>query len=333
MGPETLRLLHCHDMLFSDSCSYPADGRPPRRSALNVDGTPVQLGLTLGGRRGSRLQFLGEVGAAGWSNDQRLVAARDRLRRLVRLVGAERSLAQLEMLADELLPAADRELLAEHAGAMWLGAEFVPGGRPQAKLYCNARWGAESGRWQRLERLATRLGAAADWRKLRALEDDGLEPLGAALGATGDGGLAGRVYLNGYGIGWDRLAVLGTRFAGAKFAENLAQFGTVLLGDQSRWPARSVVCSFAIGTGRLGDVKVELCAHCAFDSDVDVQRRCVNWLGTGQGEVYSKAVAVIAPLGLNGTAVTLHSHVGVSSRDEQTFYFNPRPPASGADAG
>ena len=267
------------------------------------------------------------------SNGERLMAARDRLRRLVRLLGAERALGQLESLADELVPATDGELLAEHAGAVWLGAEFASGGAPQAKLYCNARWGGRSSQWRRLERLATRLVAEADCRKLRALEDDGLEPLGAALGAAGDRGLAGRVYLNGYGIGWDRLAALGTRFAGAKFAENLVQFGTVLSGDQDLWAARSVVCSFGISSGRLADVKVELCAHCAFDSDLEVSGQCVKWLGAGQGELYSNAVDVIAPRGLNDAAVTLHSHVGISSKNERTFYFNPRPPGSGADAG
>lgn len=322
IGPAAAWLGRCHNLLLAESCDYPAGARPLRRSALNVDGTPVQVGFTLGGR-GSRLQFLGEVGAAALSNPQRLATARDRLRRVAGLLGAESSLAQVESVTDELVPPADRELLAEHAGAIWLGAGCGPGGSPRMKLYCNARWGEQSGRWQRLESIVMRLGAGPEWRKLRALDDEGLEPLGVALSVSST--MAGRIYLSGYGIDWDRLEAFGRRFADVKFANQVSRLGARLLGDEYWWPARSVVWSFGIAGGRLADVKFELCAHCAFGTDLEARERCARWLCDNEraAELYSSAIDLLSPGGPDVARVALHSHVGVGSRGERTFYFNP----------
>ena len=322
VGPAARVLGRCHDLFLAESCDYPAGGLPPRRSALNIDGTPVQIGFTLGGR-GSRLQFLGEVGAAVMSNAERLATARGRLRDAAGLLGAEGSLGEVEPAVDELAPPADRELSAEHAGAIWLGAGCGPEGSLNVKLYCNARWGEQGGRWQRLEAVVVRLGAGFEWPRLRALEDEGLEPLGAALSVAR--GIAGRIYLSGFGIDWDRLGALAGRFSGSKFANQVSRFGARLLGAEYNCPARSVVCSFGISAGGLADVKIELCAHCAFGSDLEAREGCARWLCDDQlaAERYSHAIDILSPGGPNAARVVLHSHVGVGSRDERTFYFNP----------
>jgi hypothetical protein len=331
LGPAGELLGRCVDLLLAGSCDYPAGGRPHRRSALNIDGTPVQLGLSLGGD-GRRLQFLGEAGEAQLSNGERLAASRDRLRQVAILLGMERSLAETEPLVDELAPPADRDLLADHAGAVWLGAGCAQGGAPELRLYCNAKWGEASGRWQRLRRVATCFGIERDWPQLRVLGNDGFEPLGTALRVASGRQTAARIYLSGYGVSWKRLGEIGARFADAGFEEQVGRLGAALPGDGHRWPARSVVCSFAAAAGCLIDVKVEVCAHCAFDSDVEAQACCLRWLGGDDNavSVYARALEIMAPSGTNHAAVTLHSHVGVGSRGERTIYFNPRP-TPGAD--
>lgn len=321
----------CHDVLLADSCGYPARGRPHRRSTLNTDGTPVQLSLSLRSDR-SGLQFLGEAGAAGRSNAERLAASQGRLRQAAILLGAERSLAAIEPLVDTLVPTADRELLADHAGAVWLGAGCAAGAAPHVKLYCNAKWGEASGRWQRLRQVATSFGIDSDWPNLRALGTLGLEPLGTGLRVASGSAAAARIYLSGYGLSWQRIEEIGARFGGAAFEEQIRRLKMTLPDDGHQWPTRSVVCSFAMAPGRLADVKVELCAHCAFSSDAEARTHCLRWLDDDDAAaaVYLRALAILAPDGMNHAAVALHSHFGVDSRGARTVYFNPRP-APGAD--
>jgi hypothetical protein len=331
LGTAGELLGRCHDVLLADSCGHPARGRPHRRSTLNIDGTPVQLSLSLRSD-GSGLQFLGEAGAAELSNAERLATSRDRLRRVAILLGAEPSLAGIESLVDTLVPSAVRELLADHAGAVWLGAGCAPSAAPHVKLYCNAKWGDASSRWQRLRRVATSFGIGSDWPNLRTLENFGLEPLGTALRVASGSAAAARIYLSGYGLSWKHIEEIGARFADAAFDEQVSQLAMTLPGDGYQWPTRSVVCSFAVTPGRLTDVKVELCAHCAFNNDAEARARCLRWLDDDDvaALVYSRTLEILAPDGMNHAVVALHSHFGVDSRGVRTIYFNPRP-APGAD--
>jgi hypothetical protein len=333
LGTAGELLGHCHDVLLADSCGHPAGGRPHRRSALNIDGTPVQLSLSLRSD-GSGLQFLGEAGPPELSNAERLATSRDRLRRVAILLGAGSSLAGIEPLADTLVPSAARELLADHAGAVWLGAGCAPGAAPHVKLYCNAKWGEASSRWQRLGRVATSFGIGSDWPALRALDSFGLAPLGTGLRVAGGSAAAARIYLSGYGLSWTHIKEIGARFADAAFDEHISRLAMTLPGDGHQWPTRSVVCSFAVAPGHLTDVKVELCAHCAFSTDAEARARCLRWLDDNDAAVsaYSRTLEILAPGGMSHAAVALHSHFGVDSRGVRTIYFNPRP-APGADDG
>jgi hypothetical protein len=331
LGTAGELLGRCHDVLLAGSCDYPARGRPLRRSALNIDGTPVQLSLSLRSD-GSGLQFLGEAGAAELSNAERLAASRDRLRQVAILLGAEPSLAGIESLVDTLVPSDVRELQADHAGAVWLGAGCAPGAPPHVKLYCNARWGEAGSRWQRLRRVATHFGIDSDWPDLRTLENFGLEPLGTALRVASGSATAARIYLSGYGLSWTHIQEIGARFADAAFDEQVSRLAMTLPGDGYRWPTRSVVISFAVAPGRLTDIKVELCAHCAFNDDAEARARCLVWLNDNDvaASAYSRTLEILAPDGMNHVAVALHSHFGVDSRGVRTIYFNPRP-APGED--
>ena len=77
--------------------------------------------------------------------------------------------------------------------------------------------------------------------------------------------------------------------------------------------------------GRLADIKVELCGHCAFDSDVQARDRCLEWLRDDPqaGAIYRRVVELLMGGSLSATQTTLHSYLGVGSRNDRTFYFNP----------
>ena len=307
---------------------------PPRRSTLNADGTPLQLSLTLGWS-GARLEFLSDVGEPALSTAERMVAGRVRVRELAELIGAQRAVERIEPLVDTMAPAGNPQLLSEPAGAFWIGAGFAPGRSPTLKLYVNARWGEEGARWARLAEFAARLGAEVAWREVRELVAEELEPLGVALAANPDGAIAGRIYVSGYGKTWEYLEALGRAYGGAVYGERLRDCAQTLLADDHAYPTRSVVCSFELLAGRLGDVKVELCGHCAFDSDRQARERCEQWLRDDQQalDVYTRVTNLLSGGSLSATQTTLHSYMGLGSGHSRTLYFNPagtRPPDGGA---
>ncbi len=326
LGLESARatIAHSHELLCQDSAAYPRASRPPRRSTLNADGTPIQLSLTLG-PSGPRLQFLSDVGAPQLSNSQRLATGRIRLRELAELFGARGALESIEPLIERMAPSRDPELLTYDAGAFWIGAGFSPKGESKLKIYINAKWGQEGTRWARLGDFADQLDAGAAWRDIRELVADQLDPLGVALGAGANGAIAGRIYLSGYGRAWSYLEALGGTCGGGAYQERLRHYGKTLLGEDYPYPTRSVVCSFGLLAGQLVDVKVELCGHCAFDSDLQAWERCLQWLGDDEhaSATYMRVVEVLSGGSLSSSQTTLHSYVSLGSGQDHTFYFNP----------
>lgn len=336
LGLHSTRALiaRSHELLCKESADYPAAQRPPRRSTLNADGTPVQLALTLGAA-GVRLQFLSDVGAPELSSSQRLAVGRAGLRELAELIGAQGALARIEQLVERMAPSRNPDLLAEPAGAFWIGARFAPGRDPKLKIYINAKWGEDGDRWARLADCAEQLDAGHAWRAVQELVVEELHPLGVALGAGADGAIAGRIYLSGYGRDWGYLEALGAACGGGAFAQRLRRCGRTLLGEDYGYPTRSVVCSLGLRGGRLADIKVELCGHCAFGSDLQARARCLQWLRDDEhaAAVYTRVVELLAGGSLSPSQVTLHSYLGVGSGHDRAFYFNPaatRTPDDGA---
>ncbi len=322
---ERPHIERCFALLFAESADYPAGGRPPRRSTLNVDGTPIQMSVTLRGSA-TRLQFLGDVAAPGLSSAERQAAGRVALRRISKLFRADHVLPRIEQIVDRIAPPDDAELLAEPGGAFWLGADFGAACAPKLKVYINARWGPQHLRWARLAEFADWFGAGQQWREIRARVPLGLAPLGVALGARADGAIAGRTYLSGYGQDWPALRALAATFGGFPFERQLQHFGRTVLGDDYGYPTRSVVCSFGVGAARrFADIKIELCGHCAFDSDVQAQQRCLDWLGSDQqaAALYSTTVERLSGGSLSQTGASLHSYIGVGAGNDRTVYFNP----------
>lgn len=327
LGPHGRLVERVHQLLCGEAAAYPATSPPPRRSALNADGTPIQLSLTLGSVP-ARVGLLSDPGPPQLSASDRLEDCRERLHELVGLCGADWALASIEPLVDKIAPASDPELLCDHAGAFWLGAGFVRGRDPTLKLYVNARWGEDAVRWAHLAAFAASLGADREWLEARQRIGESLEPLGVALAAGGTGPLAGRIYMSGYGKSWGYLETLARAFVGPAFEQRLRGFGRALLGTDYEYPTRSLVCSVGIREGRLADLKVELCGHCAFDSDTQARERCQAWLRDDQAalDAYRRTLDVLCDGSLSSTMTTLHSYLGLGSGNERTLYFNPAAP-------
>ena len=322
---QTATIRDTYELLCSESLALPAGTRPLRWSRLSADGTPFQLALALG-PGATALQFLTEIGPPLAENAARLAAARRAIEELAHRFGAVRSLDATGTLLDELAPPADRDLLADEAGPIWLGASFTPGGSPRLKVYVNAKWGKEPSRWARVERFAASVRLAAAWERVKPLVVGRLEPLGVSLDLAADRPPAGRIYLSGYGRSVREYELLVGALDPA-LSSWLERYCTVLLGDDVRRPTRSAVFSFG-GRSSRTDYKLELCAHCALASDVEARERSLEWLeqiGVSPAP-YLGALDVLSDGALNRAATELHVYLGVGTRQgalHSTFYLNP----------
>jgi hypothetical protein len=331
LGLQSARSLvaRSYQLVCREALACEPGRRPLRPSRLNADGTPFQLSLALGAS-GVRLQFLCDTGAPGQSNAQRLASDRARIRGLAQLFGAQRALSSVELLVEQLAPSTDHALRMDHAGATWIGAGFSPRQSARFKVYVNAKWGEQTARWARLAAFAGGFGLSAAWLALREMVDGELEPLGVALVISARARVTGRIYLSGYGKPFAYLEALGRAYGGSAFEEQIRQWGRTLLREDYRYPTRSVVCSLGIGERGTTDFKVELCGHCAFDSDAQALARCAQWLRnvTADTAVYEQVVALLSAGPPSSSAATLHAYVGIGSghgTPEPTFYFNPAP--------
>jgi len=331
LGLQAVRplLARSYELVCRESLAFEPGHGPLSPSRVNADGTPFQLSLALGAS-GARLQFLCDTGAPGRSTESRLASDRARIRALAQLFGAQRALASIESLVEQLAPATNRALCTDDAGATWLGAAFSPRHPSRFKVYINAKWGEQTTRWARLATFAGRLGVSDAWSALRRMVDGELEPLGVALVVSSDARVAGRIYLSGYGKPFAYLEALAGTCGGTRFERQLRRYGQTLLRDDYRYPTRSVVCSLGIGERAPTDFKVELCGHCAFDSDVQALGRCAQWLRSVAVDavVYEQVVALLSAGAPSSSAATLHAYVGIGSgrgAPESTFYFNPAP--------
>jgi hypothetical protein len=315
-----------YGLLCRESLAFPYGRRPSRPSRLNADGTPFQFSLTVGASR-PPFQFVTDTGARCGSNAQRISADRDLIRELSVLCDADHSLPETYRLLDEIAPPSDAGLLAEEAGATWLGMSFSPGQRPRLKIYINVKWGDSVTRWARLAAFSGHLGAAACWAGARAVIGGELEPLGASL-VIGARSTSGRIYLSGYGKPFSYYEKLARTFGGAVFQEHLRRYGEALLQGDYAYPTQSVVCSLGIRSGWPADFKVELCGHCAFDSDVEAKERCVELLQRLNLSTahYLPVVDLLSQSQLSASGTRLHSYLGTGSGrgiPYSTFYFNP----------
>ena len=314
-----------YEGLCGESLALPVGVRPLQPSRLNADGTPFQLGLALGAGPPA-LQFLSETGRPLASNGDRLEAAREAIEELTPRLGAASSLAQAQALLDGLVPS-DVDLPAIDAGAIWLGARFAPGRKPQLKVYVNLKWGKETSRWARLEGFAASVRLAAAWERIKPLVVGRLEPLGVSLDLAVDHPIAGRIYLSGYGRSVREYEGL-VGACDPTLASSLRRYCAIILGDDLRHPTRSAVFSFGGHTDSRTDCKLELCAHCALASDVDARERSLAWLDDvgASAEPYRSVLDILSPGPLSRGSTDLHVYLGVGAKQGavySTFYLNP----------
>jgi len=315
-----------YERLCRESLALEAGSRPLRRSRLNADGTPFQLAFALG-PEATGLQFLTETGAPLADNSARLEAARDAIEDLGPRLGAAHSLTGARRLLDLLAPSTDLDLLADEAGAIWLGASFTPGRSPRLKVYVNLKWGKETSRRARLERFAAAVGLTSTWQRIEPLVLGKLDPLGVSLDLQADRPIAGRVYLSGYGHSVREYEFL-VGACDPTLGGWLQRYCAILLGDDRLRPTRSAVFSFGGQAGSRPDYKLELCAHCALASDVEARERSLEWLteiGVSPA-LYVGALDVLSGGLLSRVATELHVYLGLGTRQGavySTFYLNP----------
>ena len=312
--------------LCSESLAVPVGDRPLRRSRLNADGTPFQLALALGAGT-PPLQFLADTGPPLADNDVRLAAARDGVEELAHLLGAADSLPHARALLDELAPPDALDLLADEAGAIWLGASFASGRNPQLKVYVNLKWGTEASRRARLQSFAASSGLAAPWERIRPHVEGLLGPLGVSLDLAAGRAIAGRIYLSGYGRSVREYEALAGACDSA-LEDCVRRYCTILLGDDRHQPTRSAVFSLGGQPGSPPEYKLELCAHCALASDVEARERSLEWLDEIgiSPRPYLRVLDILSPGPLGHSATELHVYLGVGTRQGaaySTFYLNP----------
>jgi len=326
LAAERTTIRHAYRLLCRESLGLSTGRRPARMSRLNADGMPFQFGLTLGPSP-APLQFVTETGPPFAGNVERAAAARRSIHRLAGLADARDGRSLLTELLSEFAPPEDPDLLADDAGALWIGAAFASGRRPRLKVYVNAKWGRQESRWTRLAAFADRVGAAREWKATRGLVEE-LEPLGMSLTLAAGAAPAARIYLSGYGMSFSYYERLAAACGGPAYAELLRLYGQTMLTDDYSHPTRSAVWSLGTAAGSLIDHKLELCGHCAFDSDARIPARCVEWLRkvNVSPELYLRVVDVLSEGTLSAVDAKLHAYLGVGvnrGRPYSTFYFNP----------
>jgi hypothetical protein len=316
-----------YELLCKESLALPRVPALPGRSRLNADGSPFQFALTLP-HRVPALQFLTETGSPDATTAAGLADAHDKVRRLLTLFGAPDQVAQTTAWLEDVAPRRDVDLLGAEGGAIWLGAAFAPEHSPKLKIYLNAKWGQVAARWNRTASFAAHLGGAQGWKLIQTQAFAELEPLGIALVLGAGSAPTGRIYLSGYGKPTAYYEELAARCGWPTFGVQLQSYFRAMLRDDCRYPTRSAVCSFGIRGGVVVDMKVELCAHCAFDSDVDVRDRSLCWLreaGTEQAR-YLQMLELLTGGTADSRAAGVHAYLGLGSQHGQqitTFYFNP----------
>jgi hypothetical protein len=324
LGLEPLRprVMQAYEDVCRGSLAFPLGSRPPAYSRINEDGTPFQFAVTVGPLHRS-LQLLGEPGAPGLSGAERYRESRACIATVAGRLQLSTALAAVADLLDRLAPSRDPALLADPAGAFWIGLGFSAARAPRLKIYTNAAWGREPDRWARLGRFASYFGADAPWQALASWPDLDMQPLGTAVTLGADAQPYGRIYLSATGKRSAYFEELARSVGADAFAQVLQEYAQCVLGDDYPYPTRSAVCSFGMGGGPGLDFKLEFCAHCLYASDVEAASRLHSWFAAAGLDPagYVEALDVLSQGRLSNRAPDLHRFVGAGLK-QGTPYFS-----------
>ena len=333
VGAQEAAILAGFDALCGEALGSDSREHTPERSRINIDGTPLQFSLSLARQRRAPLQFLAEPGRPGCDSAERLAAGRAAFERLAEICGVVDRAAQARPLLDVLAPFANRELLADSAGVFWFALSCPADRPPSLTIYTNGRWGSMPSRSSRLERFAAFFDSLGVWRSTMRAAPFGLTPLGTAITMSRGQPLSGRAYLSAYGVPMSSYRALFSDLDNAPEAGTAFDaFARHVVGDDLPYPTRSAVFSVAFGCTGCPAPKLELCAHCAFENDVDAADRIARWLHAADldAELYRSVLRTVTtryPL-RRGEVPTVHAYVGVGSRGPEQYasvYLNPRP--------
>jgi hypothetical protein len=319
------QIMRAYELICKESLSIDLDQRPQQFSRINRDGTPFQISLSLGPKRLS-LQFLGEAGIPGSSCLDRMKLNRERIRSLIDLLCPAGDTCEIEELLDRLAPIDNSDLLADLAGAFWLGTSFSEASK--LKIYINAKWGCDDKRWTRLNYFAAYFDRAEKWREMQGLLQDGMEPLGMDLILGEDSSLGGRAYVSAHGNHFEYYESLIRSISDDRFYELFQYFIDTFLGEGRKYPTGSVVCSFGFNTFEDLDFKIEFCGHCIFTSDAEAKDKCLNWLASLNIDpsMYLRVLDVLSQGNISEKRTDLHCFLGIGSRHGEaysTVYLKP----------
>jgi hypothetical protein len=233
-----------------------ADRAPARPSTLNNDGTPLQVCVSAGAT-GERVRLLADPCAVQGPAAARFARGRRALARALIAHGADGMEALCASTLRIALPERSDALEALASGMIWLAGGL---GEPGMALYATARWGEARERWRRARAWVDQTLARSDEAAaaLDALEAGGHRLASLAVEGASAARARAKIYFRLERA--DRLDRLGPALFAAL---SLRAFLVALLGD--RPVARSglvLAMGFSVATGRLCEVKVDVCAHC-----------------------------------------------------------------------
>lgn len=312
------RIMEAYALICGSSLGYPADQRPHGFSRINYDGTPFQFAVTPGVPTPA-LRFLSEAAASVASGAERLRLSRDCIKKISRILHTDAALLGVSNLLDEIAPAGDSKLVADHAGAIWIGVNFASCQDPQLIIYVNAKWAKVDDAWKRLRRFTSYFGRDEEWQQIEAAVASDMQPLGFALTLSAASPPEGRVYLSSYGklITWYEELVVSTN----AFKPSLRRYAEIVLGEDRFYPLPTAVCSFGFSARADWDFKFEVCGHCIFPSDVEAAQRLRAWLESAEinETSYLEALEIVSEGCLNSAASVVHSYVGVGWKGANTY--------------
>lgn len=247
LSGATERVEQLRDVLLASV--FPVAQRKREDSALNNDGSPLQVCVTYGA--GSRQwRLIGDPAAGVWPVETRHGLARQALALTLMATHAEPIGQACRTMLAIAVPAAGLE-----AGSFWLAGGLKGG----AAVYANMRWGSAAERWE----------DARMWLR-QALPDpeaaiaviDRLEPVAqlASIGLEGSRPGNARVKLYWRLQRRASFADMGLPPFWNRDADRLA--GAVSHGDGIRLSGLVMSASFRVADGGPADVKLDFCAHC-----------------------------------------------------------------------
>lgn len=302
---------------------------PPRFSRINFDGIPLQYSLALGAFEPG-LQFISETRAPEPSNIANLKLSKSRIQSLLDLLHIDNATFPLTNLLNEMLPENDPDLLSDHAGTIWISPSFSLHSKPKLTLYINAKWGPTNQRLDRLEKFASYLAAEVPWRKFAQLAKEAMEPLGVAVTLSGDSQPTGRIYMSTFGRRVDYFVNLSRALTQCALDTLFERFAAITLGEACKYPTQSAVCSIGVGSAADLDLKIELCGHCAFTSDIEAKARCLDWLAhlNVYPIPYLNLLEILSEGELSSKSSVVHAYTGLGVKRNQPYtsiYLKPSP--------